>query len=251
MSNSIYYVTFLISAAYTISSTTTVTRSSTTTHTNPSTTTVTRPSATVYTTKPSTSTVTRQWTTTYTNPSTTTITRPWTTTTKYPSTTARTITPSSTYSGVLSSASPRFTRINGDADKSYFYQAIQVTVSTYATYTFSSISSLDTFGSFYNYPFEPVTPSHNLITSDDDSGGNRQFRINATLQNERTYILVVTTYDANVTGSFSVIAAGPGSISLTTIMPPTSKCMRIYFWHSIGNKLLHWLAKFIYWIFHS
>jgi len=124
----------------------------------------------------------------------------------------------SSYSGALSQSSGRFTRPGG-AEGSYYYQAIQVTVYTTGTYTFVSSSSMDTYGYFYSDSFDPSYPSRNLIASDDDSGGGGQFRINVTLFYGRTYVLVVTTYSSSTTGSFSITALGPASVSLTSITP--------------------------------
>jgi len=59
--------------------------------------------------------------------------------------------------------------------------------------------------------------------SDDDSGsGNGQFKISDSLQSGRTYVLIVTTYGSSVTGSFSIRAAGPASVGMTSITPSTT-----------------------------
>jgi hypothetical protein len=87
---------------------------------------------------------------------------------------------------------------------------------------------MDTYGYFYNNAFDPSYPSQNLITSDDDSGGNRQFQIRGSLQSRHTYILVVTTYTNGVTGSFSIRGTGPASISFRKITPTASKSIKIY-----------------------
>jgi len=118
-----------------------------------------------------------------------------------------------------------FSRVYGNTRK-YYYQAIQVTVYTTGTYNFTSSSSIDTYGYFYNVPFDPSYPSQNLITSDDDSGGNQQFQIRISLQSGHKYVLVVTTYGSSVTGSFSVRVTGPASVGLTSITPPKSRSIR-------------------------
>jgi hypothetical protein len=125
-------------------------------------------------------------------------------------------------SGILSSISPMFSRPNSYAG-SYYYQTIQVTVYTTGTYTFTSSSSIDTYGCFYQARFDPSYPSENLIAYDDDSAGNGQFQVSGSLQSARTYVLVVTTSSAGVTGSFSIIAVGPASVGLTSITPSTSR----------------------------
>jgi hypothetical protein len=133
------------------------------------------------------------------------------------------ITPSTTsYSGSLTEYSPTFVRPGGGSS-SYYYQAVQVTVYTAGTYTFASTSTMDTYGYFYRDRVDPSYPSWNLITSDDDSGGQGQFRITVTLSYGQTYVLVVTTFSSSTTGSFSVIASGPASLGLTSITPtPTT-----------------------------
>ncbi len=85
------------------------------------------------------------------------------------------------------------------------------------TYIFVSNSLMNTYGYFYNDSFDPFYPTRNLIASDDDSNSARQFLINVTLQFERRYILVVTTYTPNVKGSFLIKAVGPTSLNLTSI----------------------------------
>jgi len=128
-------------------------------------------------------------------------------------TTAPTIT--STYSGSLSSSSLSFIRTSTNEGDYYYYQAIQMISSMNGTYIFFSNSSIDTYGYFYYDSFDPLHPLENLITSDDDSNSARQFRISATLQFQRKYILVVTTYGIRITGDFLIKAVGPTSIDLT------------------------------------
>ena len=134
---------------------------------------------------------------------------------------------SSSYSGALSSSSQGFSRPDGDDDDDddyYFLQAIQVSVTTSGTYVFMSESDIDTFGYFYDSPFDPSNPSSNLITDNDDGGDMiHQFRISANLQSGRTYVLVVTTHAPSITGSFEVSARGPASLGLTSIMASTSR----------------------------
>ncbi len=62
-----------------------------------------------------------------------------------------------------------------------------------------------------------------MIASDDDGGGDRQFRISRYLQSGRTYILVVTTHSGGITGSFSITATGPASLDMTAFTRTTSE----------------------------
>jgi hypothetical protein len=131
----------------------------------------------------------------------------------------------STYSSNLYVNSASFARPYGTS-RNYYYQAIQATISTSTTYSFSSSSSIDTYGYLYESSFDPSNPSHNLIASDDDGAGDRQFQISRYLQSGRKYILVVTTYSTGTTGSFSVRVVGSASVSLVQITPPASKSIR-------------------------
>ncbi len=131
----------------------------------------------------------------------------------------------STYSSNLYVNGASFARPYGTS-RNYYYQAIQATISTSTTYSFSSSSSIDTYGYLYESSFDPSNPSRNLIASDDDGAGDRQFQIGRYLQSGRKYILVVTTFRTGTTGSFSVRVVGSASVSLVQITPPASKSIR-------------------------
>jgi hypothetical protein len=130
---------------------------------------------------------------------------------------------SSTYDGSLSYNSPVFVRPKGSIGSYYYYQAIRITVYIAGRYTFTSDSSWGTYGCFYNNPVDPSYPTQNLIACDDDNGGDRQFQIDVTLQNQEVYILIVTTSSAGVTGSFSIKTIGPEFFDLTSFTPSTSR----------------------------
>jgi hypothetical protein len=74
---------------------------------------------------------------------------------------------------------------------------------------------MDTRGYIYNGTFYPSSPTTNLIQGNDDGAGNSQFLLAVTLQAGVPYTLVVTSHSASVTGSFSVHASGPSSVSMT------------------------------------
>ncbi|CAF4515025.1 unnamed protein product [Rotaria socialis] len=135
-----------------------------------------------------------------------------------------------TASYVLSSSSPEFARPYAYDYNNVPYQAILVTVSMTGMYTFKSSSSIDTSGYLYNEPFNSSDSYRNLIISDDDSGGNLQFQINASLQSSHSYVLVVTPYRKAVTGRFLIEAAGPERLELTTYRHSAGP-------YSCGNKL--------------
>ena len=143
----------------------------------------------------------------------------------------------SSYASSLTSASSLFLRPGGSSGY-YYYQAIQVNISTTGSYTFTSVSSIDTYGYLYYTPFDPSYPSANLFTSNDDSGGNGQFLLSAYLYTQYSYVLVVTTYAAYVTGSFSLRASGPSLINFVSFNPSTSIPMTTSSERANGDEFL-------------
>ena len=95
----------------------------------------------------------------------------------------------------------------------FFYEAIQVTVNITGRYSFSCNSRLDTYGYFYVNEFNPSRISVNQLDYNDDGGGNAQFQFTRLLQADERYVLVVTTFLPNVTGSFSLRINGPADAS--------------------------------------
>ncbi|CAF1166844.1 unnamed protein product [Rotaria sordida] len=127
---------------------------------------------------------------------------------------------SSSLPSELSSNSLTFHRPDRDAEHNYYYQAIEVIVATSGAYTFTSDSEIDTMGFFYDTAFDPSNPTANLITENDDGGDiSLQFHIEAFLQAEHKYILVVTTHGESEIGSFSILAGGPASVGLRSSTP--------------------------------
>ncbi|CAF4212495.1 unnamed protein product [Adineta steineri] len=117
------------------------------------------------------------------------------------------------YSSNLTTTSPLFCDKGTCPKSTYFYQSIQLNVSTTGSYTILSSSSINTYGYIYNSTFNSSSPTFNKFASDDDSGGSSQFMFTVTLQGMWKYILVVTTSGINVTGSFSLVTSGPGPVS--------------------------------------
>ena len=130
----------------------------------------------------------------------------------------------STYSTVLSYSNAVFTRPFGYGN--HFYVAIQITVASRGDYTFQSSSNLDTYGYLYNAPFSSSTPQTNLVDSNDDSAGNRQFQLTATLPSRGSIILVVTTYSPETTGDIAVTVTGPSSLTFALLSNPTTTTTR-------------------------
>jgi hypothetical protein len=113
------------------------------------------------------------------------------------------------YSSALTSANPLYNRYGSSSSPgSFYYEAVEVKVSSSDNVTFISNSTIDTYGYFYNRTFNSSNPLLSLLQSNDDSGGNLQFLLNLVLQPNSVYILVVTTYSAHVIAPFSVTASG-------------------------------------------
>jgi len=133
-------------------------------------------------------------------------------------TTTTTLAPviTSNYANALTVNHANYTRYG--ASGSYYYEAIEVRVTTTGTYTFRTSSTIgDTYGYLYQGNFYPTYPQYNIIIQDDDSSGNTQFGLTATLRSDVTYILVFTTYTPGLVGSFNVVATGPGSVYMNPI----------------------------------
>lgn len=84
-------------------------------------------------------------------------------------------------------------------------------------YSFISNSTMNTYGYIYNKIFNRFNLSENLILSNDDNVNDTQFKLTTKLQNDSTYVLVVTTFSANITGNFSVIVFGLNTVGLNHI----------------------------------
>ncbi|CAF4440000.1 unnamed protein product [Adineta steineri] len=128
----------------------------------------------------------------------------------------------SDYLGFLSSDNLQFNRPTSNSDNHY-YQAIEITATLSGTYIFMSSSTFGIYGYFYENSFDPYYPNLNLIASNSDDGDNKQFRINFTLQFQRKYILVITSFGYNITGAFLIKATGSTPLLFTPINQITSE----------------------------
>jgi len=99
-------------------------------------------------------------------------------------------------------------------EKRYYFESIQVNVLIKGTYIFTSNSSINTYGYLYDDQFNPADLSLKLISENDDSNGQGQFRITAILQTGQTYILVVTTFSPSITGEFSIVSSGLATVNM-------------------------------------
>jgi len=118
----------------------------------------------------------------------------------------------STYASVLTKDTQTYSRVCGRTN--YHYETIQVNVQETSTYSFDSHSTIITYGYIYEYNFDPFNPTENLLAQSNYSCGGYHFQFAAQLQFNTTYILVVTTFESNVQGAFSVFVYGSNNVSL-------------------------------------
>lgn len=118
----------------------------------------------------------------------------------------------SLYTSELNSSSPTFMR-TACFGEYHFYEAIEMKVIETGNYSLGSNSSMDTYGYIYENSFNPTYADENLLSEDDQSYRNNQFKLVIRLQVNTTYILVMTTYSPNIRGMFTIIAIGPNNVS--------------------------------------
>lgn len=123
----------------------------------------------------------------------------------------------SEYSSSLNMSNEKYIRADSSSTLNCYFEAIELNVSMSGNYTIVSVSNIDTFGYIYSNKFNPTFPFLHLLSSNDDTGGNRQLKLKSFLSIGIEYILVVTTYNANVTGSYSIVITGCASIRFTRL----------------------------------
>ncbi len=121
----------------------------------------------------------------------------------------------STYESVLTVKTQTYCRVCGRTN--YYYETIQVNVQENGAYSFDSNSTIITYGYIYKSDFDPFNPTENVISQSGYDCDGYHFRLATYLQANTTYVLVVTTFDPNVQGPFSVLVIGPNNVSLNRI----------------------------------
>jgi hypothetical protein len=99
----------------------------------------------------------------------------------------------------------------------YFYSAVQFNVIEADCYDLIGNGTNDTYGYIYKDYFNPINPHINVFLQNDRTHRDNQFEFYPRLLLNTTYILVVTTFDPNVTGVFSVFVTGSNNVSFTSI----------------------------------
>lgn len=92
----------------------------------------------------------------------------------------------------------------------HYYDALELIIETTGYYRFSSNSSIGLHAYIYQDAFDPLNPSFELRAKKD---GQLGFRMTLFLRAETTYVLVVTSVNAQQIGSFSIVLAGPDDVS--------------------------------------
>jgi hypothetical protein len=94
----------------------------------------------------------------------------------------------------------------------YYYEAVQVNVNVTDRYFFFSDSDINMCGFMYKNYFDPNNPTENKQLDIVENCKTGQFKLRTELYSNTTYILAVTTFDANAKGSFNIIASGPNNV---------------------------------------
>lgn len=99
----------------------------------------------------------------------------------------------------------------------YYLEAIELTVNQNDFYIIAGNSTIDLYAHVYKDHFSSLNPSGNLIAWDGKCCHKDQFKFTLELLANTKYILVVTTYNPNVTGPFSIIVYGSNNAHLQHI----------------------------------
>jgi hypothetical protein len=118
------------------------------------------------------------------------------------------------YASALTKDTQTYSRVCGG---NYHYESIQMNVQQNGAYSFDSNNTIITYGYIYKNDFDPWYPFENLLVQSNYRCGEYPFHLATYLQVNTTYVLVVTTFDRNVQGEFSVLVSGPNNISLNRI----------------------------------
>jgi len=130
-----------------------------------------------------------------------------------------------TYSSELTKENQVYPRICGKGN--YHYETIQIEIKYKGSYTFdaNTNTSILFYGYLYKNSFDPSYPNQNLLAESNFSCRESRFRLGDYLEANHIYILVVTTFDPNVRGSFTLLVTGPHNLTLNRINKKHSSCV--------------------------
>lgn len=114
---------------------------------------------------------------------------------------------SNTANGNLTTSSPTFTRPTTYGSfyyKTYTFEAPSTGIANFEVINATLTDGADTYLYLYQNSFNPLNPATNLIASDDDSGIGLLSLISESITQGTTYVLVMTTYDPDFIGAFSL-----------------------------------------------
>ncbi|CAF1172988.1 unnamed protein product [Adineta ricciae] len=120
-----------------------------------------------------------------------------------------------TYTSHLTMNSSKYYRSADDIEPNHNYELIEVNVTEDGSYTLGSDSEMNTYGYLYQNKFDPFADAFvYFINENDDGGCNYQFKLTYYLYKHIKYILMITTFAPNETGSFSIFVLGPNNVTL-------------------------------------
>ena len=99
----------------------------------------------------------------------------------------------------------------------YYYHAVQANVTRTGWHFLSSNSRMITYIFIYKDKFNSLNPFQNLLSTNDSSCGYGHFSLSIYLQAGTKYVLVVTTFRPNVTGTFLIHLLGPKIVTFKWI----------------------------------
>jgi len=116
------------------------------------------------------------------------------------------------YESMLTTSSDTYSR--DCIQSNYYYEAIEMNVIQSGYYAFVSDSQMNMFGDIYEQNFNRINPFENLLAQGYRACSYFNFLLVPYLNAHTTYILIVTTYSANITANFSIEIRGPENVTM-------------------------------------
>ena len=136
----------------------------------------------------------------------------------------------STYTSELTKDSQTYSRIC-DMGK-FHYETIEINTNENGIYGFQINSTAKIYGYIYKNEFDPFNPSKNLVAETNYTCSMYDIQLTVNLMINTTYELVVTTFDSDVRGPFSVLILGPNYTNINR----TGKFLSTYAKSHISQK---------------